>query len=134
MTTLTEEKTLPQLCEEFGFKLQLKKAKTPHNASKWQQNCADSWLAVIFYNGYTMAVPYFTGKATKKIVVADVVHSLTSDWNTWQSCENVQGFAGEFGWDDDTFTTWELITKNSKEWEHFVGDVSVLETLGACEY
>ena len=134
MTTLTEEKTLPQLCEEFGFKLQLKKAKIPHNASKWQYTCANSWLAVISYNGYTMAVPYFTGKAIKKTVVADVVHSLTSDWNTWQSCENVQGFAGEFGWDDDTFTTWELITKNSKEWEHFVSDVSVLEALGACEY
>jgi hypothetical protein len=133
-TTTTEEKTLPQLCEEFGFKLQLKKAKTPHNASKWQMNCANSWLAVISYNGYSMAVPYFTGKAIKKTTTADVVYSLTSDWNTWKSCENVQGFAGEFGWDDDTITTWETIERLAKEWEHFVGDVLILETLAEVSY
>jgi len=134
MTTATEEKTLPQLCEEFGIKLQLKKAKTPHEASKWQKNCANSWLAVVSYNGYSMAVPYFTGKAVKKTTIADVVHSLTSDWNTWESCENVRGFAGEFGWDDDTLNTWEAVERLAKQWEHFIGDASVLETLGRVEY
>ena len=134
MTTATEEQTLPQLCEELGFKVQLKTAKTPHNASKWQMNCANSWLAVISFNGNSMAVPFFTGKAVKKTTAADVVHSLTSDWFTHKDCENVQGFAGQFGWDDDTLSTWEAIERLAKEWEHFVGDISILERLGACDY
>lgn len=133
MTTTTEEKTLPQLCEELGFKLQMKKAKTPHDATEWKKN-ANSWVAVISFNGYSMAVPFFTGKAVKKTTAADVVHSLTSDWYTRQSCENVQGFAGEFGWDEDTLPTWEAIERLAKEWEHFIGDVSILERLGACDY
>jgi hypothetical protein len=134
MTTATEEKTMPQICEELGIKLQLKKAKAPHNATKWQTNCANSWLAVLSYNGYSMSTPYFTGKAIKKTTTADVVHSLTSDWNTWKSCESVQGFAGEFGWDDDTLSTWEAVERLAKEWEHFIGDASILEMLGQVEY
>jgi hypothetical protein len=133
MTTATKEKTLPQLCEELGFKLQLKKAKTPHDATEWKKN-ANSWLAVVSFNGYSMSVPYFTGKLVKKTTVADVVHSLTSDWYTYKSCLNVQGFAGEFGWSEDTLPTWELIESLAKEWEHFIGDEKVLEALGACDY
>jgi len=129
-----EEKTLPQLCEELGFKVQMKKAKMPHNASEWQKG-ANSWLAVISYNGNSMAVPYFTGKALKRAMTAsDVVHSLSSDWNTWKSCEDVKGFAGEFGWDENTLSTWEAVERQAKEWEHFVGDETILETLARVEY
>ena len=133
MTTATEEKTLPQLCDELGITLKLKKAKTPRNASDWQK-ISNSWLAILEMDGYVIATPYYTGKAVKKTTVADVVHSLASDWNTWKSCENVQGFAGEFGWDDDTLSTWEVVERLAKEWEHFVGDESILETLGQVEY
>lgn len=133
MTTDTLEKTLPQLCDELGIKLQLKKAKTPHNASEWQKK-AESWLAVISYNGYSISFPYFTGQAVKKTNVADVVYSLCSDWNSWKSCENVEGFAGEFGWDKDTHTTWELVATQSKNWEHFIGDNLIIETLAGVQY
>ena len=134
MTTATTEKTLPQLCEELGFKLELKKAKTPHNASKWQMNCANSWIAILSFDGYSIAFPYFTGKLVSETSVADVVHSLTSDWGIWKDCGDVQGFANEFGWDGETLVNWSVLEHNSKKWEHFVGDVSILETLRAVEY
>ena len=134
MTTATEEKTLPQLCEEFGIKLQLKKTKAPRNSSKWQKN-ANAWLAILEMDGYHMATPYYTGKGlTRAITGADVVHSLASDWNIYQQCVTLKGYGQEFGWDEDTASTWELISHGAQAWEYFIGEVSILQALAEVEY
>ena len=129
----TIEKTLPELCKELGFKVQVKKAKAPYNASKWQKE-SNAWVAIVSYNDYSLAVPYFTGASIEKITVADVIYSLCSDWSIWKSCENVQGFASEFGWDDETLSTWEKVEKGAKEWEHFIGDASIIEKIAEVQY
>jgi hypothetical protein len=129
----TAEKTLPELCDEWGIKLQLKKVKASKNASKWQKE-ANAWLAILSRDGYHLAVPYYTGKAIKKTTVADVVHCLASDHNIFTSCENLKGFGDSFGWDEDTANTWEIITHQAKAWEEFIGDAYLLQTLGECEY
>ena len=133
MTTATAEKTLPQLCDELGITLKLKKAKTPRNASDWQK-ISNSWLAILEMDGYVMATPYYTGKAVKKTTVADVVHSLASDWNIFKQCEDLNGYGDEFGWDAETVNTWNLISHNAHAWEHFIGNTWTLQTLAETEY
>ena len=129
----TTTKTLPELCDEWGIDLQLKRTKTPKNASAWQKS-ANSWLAILSRDGYHLATPYYTSSAVKKTTVADVVHSLASDHNIFTSCATLKGFGDSFGWDEDTASTWELITHNAKAWEDFLGDPYLLQTLGECEY
>jgi hypothetical protein len=130
----TEDITMPQICEDFGITLELKPTKTPRNASKWQKE-ANSWLAVLEMDGYYMATPFYTGKGlTRDITVADVVHALASDWDTYRMCQTLKGFGDHFGWDEETATTWELITHNAHEFEYFVGNNSILEMMAGVEY
>ena len=132
MKTL-EEMTMPELCDTLGIELELKRTKTPAGASAWQKS-ANAWLAILSRDGYHLAVPYYTGKAVKQTTVADVVHALASDYNTYTSCGSLKGFGDEFGWDEDTASTWEAITHNAQKWVEFIPNYMERETLGACEY
>ena len=129
----TAEKTLPELCEQYGIELELKRTKTPANATGWQSR-ANAWLAILSRDGYHLAVPYYTGQAVKTVTVADVVYCLASDYNVYINSGSLKGFGDEFGWDEDTHTTWEAITRNAKLWVEFIPDYMTREELGACEY
>jgi hypothetical protein len=124
---------MPELCEEYGIELELKRTKAPMNATKWQAR-ANAWLAILSYEGYHLAVPYYTGDGIRTVTVADVVHSLASDYNIYQSAGSLKGFGDEFGWDEDTAHTWELITYNAQLWENFIPEIDVREALQECEY
>jgi hypothetical protein len=129
----TTQKTMPELCEEWGIELELRRVKAPKGASAWQKS-ADAWLAILSRDGYHLAVPYYTGKAVKETTVADVVHSLASDHNIYESTGSLKNFGDEFGWDEDTASTWEAVSRNAHAWEEFIGDAYLLQTLGECEY
>jgi hypothetical protein len=129
----TTMKTMPELCEEFGIELELKRTRAPKHASKWQKE-ANAWIAILSRDGYHLATPYYTGKAIKTVTVADVVHSLASDYNIFQTAGSLKGFGDEFGWDEDTAKTWEIISHQARVWEEFIADPYLLQTLGECEY
>jgi hypothetical protein len=131
--TTAEEKTLPELCEMYGIELKLKRTKTPSNALQWQKEF-NAWLAILSYDGYHVAVPYYTGKAVKTVTVADVIHSLASDYNIHQSCQSLKCFGDCFGWDENTASVWDVICYNAKLWEGFIPDCNLREMIGACDY
>jgi len=131
--TTMDEKTLPELCEMYGIELKLKRTKTPANATQWQKD-SDAWLAILSYDGYHVAVPYYTGKAVKTVTVADVVNAIASDYNIHQSCQTLKCFGDCFGWDENTSSVWDVICYNAKLWEGFIPSAHLREMIGACDY
>ena len=134
MTTATEEKTLPQLCEEFGITSTVKEIQVPETAPEWARNTS-AYRITLRHNGRHLSFNFYQGNAlTRKPSTADAVWTLASDYNSHQSAPTLQDFGGEFGWNEHTLATFRAVKNLAMRWEKFIGDASILETLGQVEY
>lgn len=130
----TLEKTLPQLVEELGIISTIKEQDTPKTAPEWAQDFR-AYRVTLNYQGRKMAFNFYQGKGhNSPPSTVDAVWSLASDYNSHASAPTLAEFGGEFGWDENTASTFRAVRSLAKRWEKLIGDTSILETIGAVEY
>ena len=129
METIT--KTLPQIVEELGITSTVKWQDTPRTAPDWAGEM-NAYRVTVRYQGRKMSFNYYQrlGEPT----TADLIWTLASDNNTFESCPTVEDFGGEFGWDATTRATYRAIKDLSARYVKLIGDASIIETLGRVEY
>jgi len=134
MNTATQEKTLPELCEQFGITLEVAPAMAPKTASLWQKD-SNCWEVTLKQDNRKMTFLFYQGRAhTTPPTCADVVHCVASDYNIFQESGNLEGFGGFFGWDENTLPTWRAVKRQSIRWELLIQNKATREAIGACEY
>ena len=132
METLTQ--TLPEIVQELGITSTIQEQDTPANAPQWAQDF-NAYRVTLKFKGRRMAFNFYQGRGHKTPpTTADAVWTLASDSNTMQGCPTLKDFGGEFGWDENTASTYRAVRSLAKRWEKLIGNSAILETIGAVEY
>ena len=127
-------KTLPEIVQELGITSTIQEQDTPANAPQWAQDF-NAYRVTLRYQGRRIAFNFYQGKGHKtEPTTSDAVWSLASDYNSHLSLPTLKDFGGEFGWDENTASTYRAVRSLAKRWEKLIGDTSILETIGAVEY
>ena len=130
----TTEKTLPDLVSELGITLTAQRIDAPANATEWQQK-ANAYRVTLRYEGRRMSFNYYQGTGIKhNPICADVVHCLSSDLNTLNSCETFKCFVDCFGLDIHSHKTYAHLKKQGARYEKLIGNGETLSQLLEMEY
>jgi hypothetical protein len=130
----TIEKTLPQIVEELGITSTIKLQDTPLTAPDWAQDM-NAYRITLRFEGRKMSFNYYQGRGNKtEPTTADAVWTLASDNNTLISSPTIEDFAGEFGWDATTYSTYRAIKRLSARYVKLIENPETIEMLGQVEY
>ncbi len=131
---LLSEKTLPEIVKELGITSTVQQQDTPLTAPDWAQDM-NAYRITLRFEGRKMSFNYYQGRGNKtEPTTADAVWTLASDNNTLISCPTIEDFAGEFGWDATTHSTYRAIKRLSARYVKLIENPETIEMLGQVEY